>query len=295
MSQSNACHSPLEGGSRGVLSADDEQKAPRDTPTNFREHVTLGRSGLQVSRLCIGSGYGAPASACEKAFHEHNVNAFYWSLPRRAGMKKAIHTLAPNHRDDLVITVQSYSRSGMLLETFFERQLKSLKIDRADILLLGWFSHYPPQRVIDAALRLREQGKARYIALSGHRLATFAEIAQREDSPIDILMVRYNAARRNAETEVFERLPEVNRPGIVGYTTTCWGKLLDPQKMPPGEPPMTAAECYRFSLTNPHVDTCLIGPQNEAQMNEALETLDGRPMSNEELDRAHRIGDHVRT
>jgi hypothetical protein len=41
---------------------------------SFREHTKLGRTGLEVSRLGIGSGYGVPAAAVERAFHEHGVN-----------------------------------------------------------------------------------------------------------------------------------------------------------------------------------------------------------------------------
>ena len=52
---------------------------------NFREPVTLGRSGLKVSRLGIGAGYGVPAGAIEKAYHEHGINYFYW-LSRKQGM-----------------------------------------------------------------------------------------------------------------------------------------------------------------------------------------------------------------
>jgi aryl-alcohol dehydrogenase-like predicted oxidoreductase len=38
--------------------------------------ATLGRTGIEVCRLGIGSSYGAPASAVEQAF-DHGVNYFY--------------------------------------------------------------------------------------------------------------------------------------------------------------------------------------------------------------------------
>lgn len=265
----------------------------RSSTEDLHKHVVLGRSNLQVSRLTIGAGYGAPASSCERAFHEHNVNSFYWSLPRRSGMKSAIRTLAPNHRDEMVIMIQSYSRVGMALETFFHRQLKALRIDRCDILLLGWFNDVPMRGVLATAERLREQGKVRSIAMSGHRLDTFGELAKRDYSPIDIFMLRYNAARRRAESAVFPHLPEEECPGVIGYTTTCWGHLLNAKRAPEGDGPLTARDCYRFSLSNPNIDTCLIGPRTDEEMREALSTLDSAPMTSEELDRARRIGDYV--
>ena len=43
---------------------------------DFKSHTTLGRTGLSVSRLGIGT-YGAPADALERAFHEYGINYFY--------------------------------------------------------------------------------------------------------------------------------------------------------------------------------------------------------------------------
>ena len=63
--------------------------------------------------------------------------------------------------------------------------------------------------------------------------------------------------------------------------------------MPPGEKPLTAAECYRFVLTNPSVDLCMTGPADEKQMDEALEALDAGPLNEEEMARVRRIGRHI--
>lgn len=260
---------------------------------NFRDYVTLGRSGLMVSRLGIGAGYGVPAAACEKAFHEYGVNYFYWSLPRRGGMRDAIRNLIKDHRNELVIVVQTYDHFGPLMETFFDRQLKSLGIDYADVLLLGWFNRFPRGGVLRPAQRIMEKGKARHMAMSGHRRPTFAEIAQREDNPFDIFMIRYNAVHTGAEQDIFPYLPEGDRPGVTTYTTTCWGKLLNDSKLPDGEQPFDASDCYRFALTNPNVDLCMTGPKNMEEMDAALKTLDLGPLSDEEMERVRRIGDFI--
>ena len=91
----------------------------------FRDRTILGRTGLEVSRLGIGSGYGVPAAAVEKAFYEHGVNYLYWSLSRREGMTKAIRSLAPNHRDEMIIVMQTYDHSGFFIEKAHERGLRS--------------------------------------------------------------------------------------------------------------------------------------------------------------------------
>ncbi len=262
-------------------------------PISYREHAVLGRTGLRVSRLGIGAGYGAPAEAYEHAFHDYGVNYMYWSLTRRGGMKRALLNLAPKFRDRLVIAVQTYDHAGVVARNTVERHLRALRIDYADVLILGWFNHGPPRRVIDAALKLKDQGKIRFIAMSGHRRPLFAQHAQDPASPIDIFMIRYNAAHPGAERDVFPFLPASNRPGVYTYTTTSWGQLLEAKRMPPGEPPMTSTECYRFALANENVNMCLCGPKSMEEMRAALATLDAAPASAVELARWRRIGAHV--
>ncbi|MFH1436311.1 MAG: aldo/keto reductase [Pseudomonadota bacterium] len=259
---------------------------------NFREPVILGRSGLKVSRLGIGAGYGVPAGAIEKAYHEYGINYLYW-LSRKQGMKEAIRRLARADRDKIVITIQSSDHTGFYTVRSIEKGLKALGIDHADVFQFGWFNKIPKQRVMDAAMKLREQGKVRFFGMSGHNRKTFGKLAQMTDSPIDIFQCRYNAAHRGAEKEIFPFLPEKDRPGVTTYTATRWGNLLQQKKMPPGEKPLTAAECYRFVLTNPSVDLCMTGPADDRQMDEALEALDAGPLSEDEMERVRRIGDHV--
>ncbi len=260
-------------------------------PSPFREYATLGRSGLRVSRLGIGAGYGAPAAAYEKAFHEYGVNYMYWSLPRKGPMKQALLRLAPKHRSELVIALQSYDHVGFLARNTFERHLRALKLDYADVLILGWFNSGPPRRVLDAALALKAEGKVRALAMSGHHRPHFATLAQQPDNPIDIFMIRYNAAHPGAERDVFPFLPKENRPGVYTYTTTSWGQLLNQKQA--GEQPMTSTDCYRFALANPNVDMCLCGPSSMEEMDAALKTLDSPAPTAEEMARFRRIGAHV--
>ena len=103
--------------------------------TAFEGRVELGRSGLRVARLGLGSSYKAPTSSYREAF-ERGVNYFYWGSARRREMRDAIREIAPAQREDLVVVLQSYSRFGGLLSTFVERGLRQLGIEYADVLLL---------------------------------------------------------------------------------------------------------------------------------------------------------------
>jgi len=248
---------------------------------------------LSVSRLGLASGYGISSSSIEKSYHEYGINYFYWSSPRGKKMREALINLAKTDRENINIVLQTYDHLGWTVNRAVEKGLKALKTDYADVLLLGWFNWNPPKKLISKALKMKEEGKIKYIALSGHNRKFFGELAQRSDNPIDIFMIRYNAAHRGAEKEIFPYLPKENPPGVTIYTATRWGKLLNPKKMPEGEKPLSASDCYRFALSDPNVDLCITGPRNEGEMLEGFEAIEKGPLSEEEIDRIKMIGDYV--
>jgi len=60
-------------------------------------------------------------------------------------MARAIRNIVSRgKRDALIIVLQSYSRSAGLMERFFQKGLKNLGIDQADVLLLGCTTNRPP-------------------------------------------------------------------------------------------------------------------------------------------------------
>ncbi len=159
------------------------------------------------------------------------------------------------------------------------------------MLLLGWYNHGVSPAILERCERLREKGMFRQLAISGHHRPSFVDYAS--DPRFSLLHLRYNAANSGAERDVFPALPAENRPGIVVYTATRWRKLLDPAYMPPGEAPLSAADCYRFVLSNTNVQVCMSGPADDAQMDEALSILDAGPLAAEEDRRVRRIGAYV--
>lgn len=248
-----------------------------------------------MSRLGIGSSFGAPARVIEDAF-DRGINYLYWGSIRRPAFGQAMRNLARRHRDELVLTVQSYSRVPALVRPSVELALRRCRLDYFDFLLLGMRNARPSQAYIDAFHRLREQGKVRRLMLSTHNrplLPSLFDEFSENGGPFDAFMLRYNAVHRGAEHDAFPFVPTERRPGIVAYTATRWGHLLDPAKMPPGESPARARDCYRFALTNTTVDVVLTGPENAEQMNEALLALEAGPLDPDELERMHRIGDHI--
>ncbi len=263
--------------------------------SDFRTPVPFGETGLRVSRLGIGSSFTGDPAFIEEAV-EQGINYLYWGSIRRPAFGRAIRHVARRDREGVVLTVQSYTRVAALLGPSIDVALRRSGVEYFDFLLLGMWNRPPGQALIDAARRLVEKGKVRHLMMSTHNRPSLQDHFRRyaaKESPFGAFMLRYNAANRGAERDVFPHVPESPRPGIVSYTATRWGQLLDPKKMPAGEEPPPARDCYRFALSNPAVSMVLCGPADREQMQEAIRALDAGPLDADEMARMQRIGDHV--
>lgn len=186
--------------------------------------------------------------------------------------------------------IQSYARVAKLVPWSLERALRSLGMDHADILLLGMWNKEVSPSIFEQALQLRERGLIRAIAVSTHNRPQAAAMSNHKGD-VDVLHVRYNAVHPGAERDIFPKLPAPEvRPGIVAFTATCWGDLMNPDKVPSGERIPSAGDCYRFNLTNPAVNLCLTGPRSVADLTAALEALDKGRMTSDEMDWMRRVG-----
>ena len=261
---------------------------------DFSKPVMLGRTGMMAGRLGIASSYGAPAAAYEEAF-ERGCNYFSvgtFLRGRSTEMIEAIRNItATGYRDRLIISLAEYTHSRWPGRSHFLAGLKKLGVDYVDVLMLGYYPRRPRRAVLDLAMELKEKQLVRFVSLSGHHRRLFQELT--DDGLIDIFHLRYNAVNRGAETDVFPYLVKEGGPGIVAFTATRWGQLLQQKRMPPGEQPLEARDCYRFVLSHPAVDVCMTGTRSLEMMRENLATLGSGPLSEEEMARIRRIGDHI--
>jgi aryl-alcohol dehydrogenase-like predicted oxidoreductase len=219
------------------------------------------------------------------------MNYLYWGSMRWPSFGRALVNLKPR-RDRMVLLLQSHSRVAALIPGSVERALRRIGYDHADVLLLGLWNRGVPVRILDAARRLRDRGLVRHIAVSSHNRPLIVRLG--DDPDIDVLHLRYNAAHTGAEADIFPHLPPAGeRPGIVAFTATSWGQLMNPKRVPAGERAPTAADCYRFVLSNPAVDVCIAGPSNEEQARAASDALHLGPLDVEELAWMRRVGHAV--
>jgi aryl-alcohol dehydrogenase-like predicted oxidoreductase len=252
--------------------------------------VRLGATALEVVPLGLAAAYGASGADVEHAF-ERGLNLFYWGSRRTPDFAEGLRRVAAQGRERMVLVVQTYRRSPRAIGRSLEQALRELGLDHADVLLLGWWNLPPSDAILDAAAELVHRGRARAVMLSCHHRPSFAALAR--DPRVQLLMLRYNAAHPGAERDVFPTLP-TPRPGVVGYTSTSWGQLLDPRLTPKGERTPKGTDCYRFVLSSPFVDACYTGPSKRSELDEAVRALDQGPMSEDELAWMKRVGAAVK-
>lgn len=255
----------------------------------FRDIPALRK---RVHRLGLALNYGIDERGIRAAL-EGGVNYIFWKAqkePESSPLREALR----RDRERLVIAaVPTVAYFGWNVRLAAERALRSLGVDYLDVLQLGWLGRGSAwtQSTVDALLKLREEGKVRAIGVSIHDRKRAGLLAQ--DSPLDMLMLRYNAAHPGAERDVFPNLKARSAgqgqdaekalpPFIVAYTATSWGQLLKPPAGFTGTVP-TAGDCYRFCLSNPHVDIVLSGPASLEQHEQNLKALQKGPLSDTEM------------
>ena len=201
-------------------------------------------------------------------------------------MVKVMRDLIKADRDKYVLATGAYNLlyGHPNLRRTLEKRLRQFKTDCIDVFLfLGVMKEKQMKdHVFEELSKFREEGKIRAMGLSCHDRKFLGNIA--DEGRADVLMLRYNAAHPGAEDDIFPRLDK-HDPGVISYTATRWSYLLrHPKKnWPPDGRIPTPGECYRFVLSNPHVDVCLTAPRNMKQLQENLAAVREGPLCDEDM------------
>lgn len=255
--------------------------------------TTLGKTGIKVHPLGLSATY-LPGKKAIRTAADEGIN-FFFCFGIDYQMIGALRELLRTGREkfvvatgggNLIITSQNLRKS-------LENRLRKLGIEYVDIFYyLGVTKEkYFPDRVRDELLSLKETGKVRYVGISTHDRKLAGKLAA--EGTLDVMMIRYNAAHRGAETDIFP-LMGANSPALVSFTATSWTHLLRrPRGWPKDGQVPTAGQCYRFVLSNPNVSVCMNAPKNEKQLVENIRALEKGPMSVEEMSFMRSFGDAV--
>ncbi len=253
-------------------------------------HRYLPRFGKRVHRLGLAGNYGLDAAGLEAAL-ERGMNYIFWSA-RMSRFTPVVREALRRHRERFVVAAgPTFGFFPGMVRRGAERALKVLGTDYLDLYQLYWLGKTSAwtEGTVEELMKLREEGKVRTIGVSCHDRPRAGQLA--EDSPLDLLMIRYNAAHPGAERDIFPHL-EKRKPMLVAYTATAWRRLLKPPRGWEGPVP-TAGDCYRFCLSSPHVDVVLSGPGSMAQLEENFAAMEKGPLSTEEQEWMRRFGKAV--
>jgi aryl-alcohol dehydrogenase-like predicted oxidoreductase len=243
-------------------------------------HRTLPKVGRKVHRLGLALNYGIDPHGFDMAV-ERGVNFFFYTQRKTRGLVPSLRRILKADREKYVVaTGPSVGFFGGSVRSAAEKRLRELDTDYLDVFHLFWLGVGSAwtEATVDALLKLREEGKVKTIGISIHDRVRAGKLA--ESSPLDLFMVRYNAAHPGAERDIFPHLA-TRQPAVVAYTATSWRKLLKRPGSWKGDV-MTAGDCYRFCLSSPHVDVALCGPASTEQLTQNLDALGRGPLSPEE-------------
>ena len=197
------------------------------------KHVHLGRTGIRVSELCLGTmTFGNEAdepmsvAIMDRAF-EAGINFFDTANIYNKGRTEEIvgRWMAP-HREDLILASKVHFPSGdgvndrgssrrhILREV--EKSLKRLNTDWLDLLYLHhWDDYTPLEESLAAMTTLVNHGKVHYCAVSNfsgwQTMKAIAVAASNGFAPITCIQPMYNLVKRQAEVEI---LPMARSEGL---------------------------------------------------------------------------------
>lgn len=242
--------------------------------------------GKRVHRLGLSGSFGLDEDGVREGLER--LQYVFWNPTARRVTRPLREALARDRDRYVVATGPTFGYFPGAFRRRVERSLRLLGTDHLDVLQLYWMGKMSAftGAVREELLRLREEGKVRALGASIHDRARAGRLA--EDSVLDLLMIRYNAAHPGAEQDIFPHLAR-RQPAVVAYTATSWRRLL---RAPSGwtGPLPTAGDCYRFCLTSPHVDVVLTGPRTATELRENLAAVERGPLEAAEMDRMRTFG-----
>ena len=210
------------------------------------EYRTLGRTGVRVSRLCMGTmSFGGDADEASSAAmfnrcRQIGINFFDTADVYNNGRSGDIlGKLIAGNRDELVLSskvrnavskdINAQGLSRRHIVKAIEASLRRLKTDRLDLYFVHSFDPLTP---IEETLRMLDdlvrQGKILYPAVSNWaawQIAKALGISAKESlARFECIQPMYNLVKRQAEVEILP-LAESEELGVIAYSPLGAGML----------------------------------------------------------------------
>jgi aryl-alcohol dehydrogenase-like predicted oxidoreductase len=189
------------------------------------ETVHFGNTGLQVSRLSIGTGTNGWGHRSEQTTlglegladllrKGYDMGVNFWDLADQYGSHPhAARALKSLPRDKIVIATKTGSRNPKQVKKDIDRFLSELETDVIDIVLLHFMTQANwPQRysgAMDALSQAKEQGKIRAVGVSCHGFGALMAAAHSHWAKVVLVRINYAGVRMDAATD--QVVPVINQ------------------------------------------------------------------------------------
>jgi aryl-alcohol dehydrogenase-like predicted oxidoreductase len=221
--------------------------------------VVLGRTGIEVSGLGIGTGTALPSGHCAQASMGEDelagllVFAFdrgitLWDTAFQYGTYPHIkRALTQVRRSDVVITTKFATPDERDILKNFDITLRDLDTDYIDVCLLHGVRTESELKkragALEALVRLKEKGKVRAVGLSSHGLGALKAVAGMEG--IEAVWARVNFAglcMDEREPGLYESLASV--PWLRRVARLLPNRMRSAVRPDPGSKPISADDRF---------------------------------------------------
>ena len=227
------------------------------------EYRELGKTALRVSAVGFGAsplgnvfgrtepaeGAAAVRMAVERGINFFDVSPYYGLTLAETRLGEALEGL----RERVVLATKcgrygadEFDFSAGRITAGFEESLKRLRTDYVDLLQAHDVEFAQVEQVVEETLpamrRLKEQGKARYIGITGYSLKNLMEIAERAKVDSILSYCRYNLLITDMEREM-AGFAQANGIGLINASPLHMG-ILTEQGAPEWHP---AAEAVKVA------------------------------------------------
>lgn len=258
----------------------------------------FNRNATPVCRLGLATRGNTHLTKDDVLFAlEQGLNYWNW-CGHEDGMAEAIRELG-SQRKQVLIAAQLWARDSQGSKAELEQVFERLQVDHLDVATLyyverteEWREITSPRGALEGLRKAQDQGQIGMIGLTTHQRRLAVQVLK--EVQLDLLMVRYNAAHRGAEDEIFPKA-EASKTPLVAFTALRWCDLL---KRTPEDPadfiPPAVHDWYRFVLAHPALSIALAAPDNQRELLQTLRLLaDWRAPTSTEFQTMRAHGDRV--
>lgn len=248
------------------------------------EYVTLGKTGLKISRLGFG---GIPiqrvdAETTTKLMHslvEKGIN--YIDTARGYTVSESyLGEALEGIRDHFVLATKSMARTKEAMAKDIDISLNNLRTDYIDLYQV----HNPsmeqldtvmaPDGALEALMEAKEAGKIGHIGLTAHSLAVFEKALTLPW--VETIMFPYNIVEKQGE-DLIKQCQEKNI-GFIDMKPLAGGAIED------------ATLALRFICANPAVTVVIPGMYDQKEIDQNLAAVeDNSPLSDKELEEMEEV------